>query len=247
MCDEWMPVLKLPIPFDQFSRLPRNGAYKYEYFDGAAYLSPRPKFYHAVLELGGQAGLPATAGNGTTRLRPVRAEDWEGLVPVFAAAFHRAQPFGGLENEAREEAARKSLAHTREGGDGPWIEAASFVAIGPAAGDRPVGAALVTLLPDADPAAWGSFHWREPPPPDALARRLGRPHLTWIFVAPPHEGRGVGTSQLAAAARALLGLGYRRLASTFLLGNESSMLWHWRTGFRLAAYPGSLRRPPPAE
>jgi hypothetical protein len=33
------------------------------------------------------------------------------------------------------------------------------------------------------------------------------------------------------------------LASTFLLGNESSMLWHWRNGFQLLQYPGSRRRP----
>ena len=35
--------------------------------------------------------------------------------------------------------------------------------------------------------------------------------------------------------------GYKELASTFLLGNESSTLWHWRMGFRLLAYPGSMR------
>ena len=31
------------------------------------------------------------------------------------------------------------------------------------------------------------------------------------------------------------------LASTFLLGNESSTLWHWRAGFRCLPYPGSMR------
>jgi hypothetical protein len=46
---------------------------------------------------------------------------------------------------------------------------------------------------------------------------------------------------LAAAGNALLELGYRELLTTFMLGNESSMLWHWRNGFRLLAYPGSFR------
>jgi hypothetical protein len=46
---------------------------------------------------------------------------------------------------------------------------------------------------------------------------------------------------LAAAVRELLALGYTQLASTFLAGNDSSTLWHWRNGFQLLAYPGSLR------
>ena len=63
-----------------------------------------------------------------------------------------------------------------------------------------------------------------------------------MFVSPLDAGRGVGTALLNAAARELLALGYTELASTFLLGNESSMLWHWRNGFRLLQYPGSRRR-----
>jgi hypothetical protein len=97
----------------------------------------------------------------------------------------------------------------------------------------------VTLLPPGDPCAWDSYSWPGPPPEDSIARRLGRPHLTWIFAA--RAGQGTGTALLAAAVRGLLGLGYTELASTFLLGNESSMLWHWRNGFRLLPYPGSWR------
>jgi L-amino acid N-acyltransferase YncA len=65
--------------------------------------------------------------------------------------------------------------------------------------------------------------------------------LTWIFVGPWHAGHGVGTALLAHAIQGLLGLGYTELLSTFLLGNTSSMLWHWRNGFRLLPYPGSPR------
>jgi len=46
-------------------------------------------------------------------------------------------------------------------------------------------------------------------------------------------GQGLGSTLLASAATALRGLGYRDLASTFLVGNERSALWHWRNGFRL--------------
>src|SRR5207249_5740867 len=105
-----------------------------------------------------------------------------------------------------------------------------------------LGAILPTLMPVADLTEFNAGFWREPPPPDCLERRLGRPHLTWIFVGPWHAGHGVGTALLAAVTRELLALGYKELASTFLLGNESSMLWHWRNGFQLQPYPGSWRK-----
>jgi GNAT superfamily N-acetyltransferase len=231
-----MPPLELKIEIGQFHQLPRHPAYKYEYFGRQAWLSPRPRFYHALLpldELPAEVPLPASV-----TLRAVRSEDWDQLPAVFAAAFRAQQPFSGLENEARRAAAQRSLTQTRTGGDGPWIEAASFVA---ELEESPVGAILATLLPLGDPTRSDSYHWSEPPPPDCIARRLGQAHLTWIFVAPALAGQGVGAGLLRAAGRALLNMGYRELLSTFLLGNDSSMLWHWRMGFRLLSYPESRR------
>jgi GNAT superfamily N-acetyltransferase len=241
MCDEWMAALDLPLTPEQFRRLPRHAAYKYEHFSGRTWINPRPRYYHALLDLGhGNAGAADGAAPGLM-LRPWQEADWEGLAPLFAAAFRAQQPFAGLDDGPRLEAARKSLRHTRSGGDGPWIEPASYVAAVPGEG-HPVGAILLTLLPAGDLTGWDGYHWTEPPPADAIIRRLGRPHLTWVFVAPLSAGRGVGTALLHAAVRQLLALGYAELASTFLLGNDSSMLWHWRNGFRLLAYPGSRRR-----
>jgi GNAT superfamily N-acetyltransferase len=241
MCDEWMPRLELPITYEQFEQLPRNAAYKYEYFHERAWLNPRPRYYHALLDLPAWASHAQEGASRTAKLRPVRSSDWEELAPLFSAAFERQQPFCGLGGERAIIAARKALEHTCNGGDGPWIEQASFIAT---EGDDgvDVGGLLTTLLPDSDPSGWHSYHWKEPPPPDALARRMGRPHLTWIFVSPLFAGRGVGTLLLSAAVRELLALGYKELASTFLIGNDSSTLWHWRNGFRLLAYPGSWRR-----
>lgn len=241
MCDEWMPRLELAITFEQFQQLPRNPAYKYEYFKERAYLNPRPRYYHALLDLEPWAARPLVGASPSAKLRAVQASDWEDLVPLFSAAFARQQPFSGLDKERALLAARKSLEHTRTGGDGPWIEQASFVATDEDVGAA-VGALLVTLLPDSDPSGWHSYYWREPPPADALVQKIGRPHLTWIFVSPLWAGQGVGTLLLSATVHELLALGYKQLASTFLIGNESSMLWHWRQGFRLLAYPGSQRR-----
>jgi GNAT superfamily N-acetyltransferase len=241
MCDEWMRYQKLSITFEEFLALPRNNAYKYEYFGGQAHLTPRPKFYHALLDMEAFAAAPQAAADPDVRLRPLETADWVSLAPVFAWAFERQQPFGGLADDQRVEACKGSLERTRSGGDGPVIEAASFVALdGP--GGAAVGAILVTLLPDANPSEWGSFHWREPPPPDCVAQRLGRPHLTWIFVHPFCAGRGTGTALLIGAVQSLRALGYREMASTFLPTNESSAMWHWRNGFRLVEYPGSTRR-----
>jgi L-amino acid N-acyltransferase YncA len=63
-----------------------------------------------------------------------------------------------------------------------------------------------------------------------------------IFVSPFFAGKGVGTLLLSVAVRELLDQGYQQPASTFLIGNDSSMLWHWRNGFRLLPCPGSIRR-----
>lgn len=239
MCDDWMPTLRFNLSREQFDQLPRNSAYRYEYISGQTYLSPRPRHYHAQLELAKVAESTLSRRvKPETVLRPLRAPDWAMLEPVFSGAFRSIQPFGSLDHATRRQAARNCLDRTRTGGDGPWIEHASFVA---EQGEELLGTILITLLPEGDPCDWDSYRWQEPPPGDYLIRRAGRPHLTWIFVKPGLTGNGLGSSLLAAASRELLALGYQHLLSTFMLGNDSSMLWHWRNGFQLLAYPGSLR------
>jgi len=237
MCDEWMVRLDLPITVEQFQRLPRHAAYRYDYFEGRAWINPKPRYYHAMLDL---ATAPAEGDSPHARTRPFQADDWDRLPELFASAFRGLQPFGGLADAERAEAARQCLKQTREGGDGPWIERASHVALS-ADGETMLGAALITLTPPADPTSWDGFRWTKPPPADAVARRIGRPHLTWIFVTPARTGEGVGTLLLHAATRSLREMGFTELASTFLVGNDSSTLWHWRNGFRLLTYPGSRR------
>ncbi len=239
MCDQWMPAIMLPLTWNQFHQLPRNSAYKYEYLEGKVYLNPRPRHYHALLDL-----QPIQASDEVI-VRPLHPKEFEKLVPLFAGTFRSIQPFGSLDDETRKEAARQALERTRTGGDGPLIEQASFLAFPQNRNEAvdkpdPIGAILMTLLPEGDPRDWENYRWKEPPPPDCIEHRLGRPHLTWIFVGPLHAGRGVGTALLAAAVKALLDMGLKELVSTFMLGNDSSMLWHWRNGFRLLSYPGLI-------
>jgi GNAT superfamily N-acetyltransferase len=242
MCDEWMPFLKVPMTYEHFHQLPRHAAYKYEYLNDEAWCTPRPNYHHALLDLPPLAEAPLPQADPRAVLRPLLPADWDDTLPgVFAAAFRNQQPFSGVPRDQAHAAAHKALTQTRDGHDGPWIEPASFVAV-EGAEQHVIGAILLTLLPLTDLSEWDAYHWPEPPPPDWLERRLGRPHVTWVFVSPLFTGQGVGTALLNAAVRQLLALGYTELASTFLAGNDSSMLWHWRQGFRLLAHPASERR-----
>jgi hypothetical protein len=243
MLDRWFHTIKLPMTLKQFHQLPQNPAYKYEYFDHYAWLSPRPNFYSARLEL----CPPRDKVTGETDadepvvFREFEERDWPRLTRLFSVAFHQVQPFAGLSDRRRLEGARSCLKRTREGGDGPLIHRACHVALSKEGGHH-VGAILVTLIPMIDLDQFWSMRWRSPPPPDCVEKRLGRPHLTWIFVGPWHARHGVGTGLLARASRSLLKLGYTEIISSFILGNSSSMLWHWRNGFELLPYLGSTGR-----
>src|SRR5262249_30772905 len=87
MCDEWMPGIRLPLTWEQYQQLPRNADYKYEYLDGVAYLTPRPKHYHAILDLQPLEADPAVS------VRRAEVTDFTELIPLFAGTFRRIQPF----------------------------------------------------------------------------------------------------------------------------------------------------------
>jgi len=237
-----MRPLRFALDHADFVELPRHPAYRYRYEDGQAVITPLPRYFHCRLDL---AGGPADAGQtrpwpgtGAGLIRPVQDADWGDLAALFALAFREVEPFAGLNETGALHAARMALAQTRTGGDGPVIGPACLVA--EEAGL--VGAALTTLVPPGDPTAESGYAWSEPPPSDAVATRHGRPHLTWIFVRPFATGRGVGAALLAAVRRELRALGFGEVLSTFLDGNTSSMLWHWRMGFALLQHPESFRR-----
>ena len=225
MIDDWYSMIKLPLTIKQFRRLPRNAAYKYEYFDGRAVLSPRPNGYYALLDLNTFAPPFADVMPiERVAIRTLQEGDWTRMPALCAAAFHRVPPFAALKDKKRLKAAEDCLGRTREGGDGPIVDEACFVAV---EDDRPVGAILITL-----------------PRKHSVKEAVGLPNLTWVFVGPFHTRRGVGTALLDHAVQALRRLGYSRLVSAFLVGNESSMLWHWQAGFRLPEQPWSLRAIP---
>lgn len=228
MIRDWFRSLELPIPFAEFVRLPRHPAYKYEFFGGRAVLTPRPRYRHAIVDLAALTAANSTSiALATVDIRPLRAGDWAHLPELLAAAFRDVPPFAALSEDARVSAARECLDFTRAGDDGCVVVPACFVAQDTRRAMRPDGAVLITSIP----------------PLDGGAQESRQPHLTWIMVAPWRRGQGLGSTLLRCAATALRALGYRELASTFLVGNERSALWHWRHGFRLL--PADVPLPSP--
>jgi GNAT superfamily N-acetyltransferase len=216
---------------EEFEKLPRNGGYRYAYVNGVASLTPNVIYYRARLDLRSGEGLQVQLPDSRLTIRRLADSDWPVLPALFADAFDQMQPFGSLVRPARVEVGGALMDQTREGGDGPFLSEASLVAC-----DRfgqHLGAILLTLAPPPGPPGEDTFVWHTDLPPQAIARCLGRPHLTWVFVASGMAGRGVGTRLLAEACLRLRAGGFNELVTTFIRGNEASALWHWRNGFRL--------------
>lgn len=237
MSDEWMPAFQLPLTRANFERLPRHSAFKYEWSAGTAWISPWPRHGHAQLRLGRFRADPAELGRA--QVRPLQSEDEAALAPVFAEAFGHLQPYASLDDATLDKASTKAMRQTFRGGDGVLAPAASFVALSEGA---IAGAILITLIPGGDPSDVTSMEWHEPPPPHLWENAQGQPHLTWIFVNRHTQGDGIGTLLLQHSVRALKRQGYKTLWTTFLVGNDSSLLWHWRNHFELLPSMFSKRR-----
>ena len=216
MIHDWFSAIELPLTKRQFRQLPQNPAYKYEYFDGRAWLSPRPKNYHAVLNLqefvrpGSQRGdrRRACHPRRTRRRLAAVARIIFRCVPTRAALCKpdgRRSPGGGRRllvlyaRVRRRPAGRRSL---------PGCVAR---------GGRHVG--------------WGEPHYASAGRCHRARDRPAAPDMDLRRSARCTPGRRMALLEMAVPA--LRRLGYTGLASTFLLGNESSMLWHWRAGFKL--------------
>lgn len=236
--DRWFPRIEIPMTWAQFRQLPQHPAYRYEYLDGVARLTGRPRRYHALRTFADRAPREWHSA-GDVRIERLDVSGSPELPQLFADAFAATAPLSLLEPEQRTTAAADCLARTWSGEFGVYVEPASFVAV---AGDRLCAAILVTLVQAGDLEAFDDPRWGEPPPAGALEQRWGRPHVTWVLTAPDKGRQGLATALLERSVSALSQLGYRELASTFLLGNEASMLWHWRNGFHLLSYVGSSRR-----
>ena len=108
MLDRWFSIIKLPVSLKQFHQLPQNPAYKYEYINKTAWISPRPKFYNARLALHPHCEpAPETVdAQEAIGFRRFEEADWARLTHLFAGAFSRLQPYASLSDRRRLESAR---------------------------------------------------------------------------------------------------------------------------------------------
>ena len=226
MLDDFARTLEFTVPREVWERMPRHPAYKYELMRGETWISTRHRSHGCRLALA--SFVPADAIDNDVSIRPIADDDWLTLAKPLAAAARTIPPLDMLLDDERL-GATELLAHARDGGEGPLVPGASFVAIDRDGG--PIGAAVVSLVRP----------WREAiDRPDVATE----PNLTWIFVTPWQHRRGVGTSLLASVVAALRVAGHATLCSGFTPGNDTSMRFHWRNGFALEPDPlgRSVRR-----
>jgi GNAT superfamily N-acetyltransferase len=234
MLEQWYRQIRLRIPFEEWQQLPPLADYKNEYYEGTAVWSPRPKWQNAVLDLASPLVVESEAAFATDgfkksiRIRSIVDADWEKLPSVMAAAFHRIPPFRALNDRDQLQATHDCIFHTRDGGDGELLADACLVAVDD---DGHIDGAILVTRWTSDGVHDGEM--MRALPTDA--------HITWVFVALLDAGHGIGTAMLVEAVAGLRRHGFRRLFTTFTSGNESSMRWHWRNGFKLLPNPLSPR------
>lgn len=236
MLNDWYPRLHLPLSASDLSLLPRHPGYAYRVTGDGTELIPQPQLAHTLLSLGdpGPAFPPRVTGV------PIQPGDWPALSDLFREAFESSQPFASLSADQRDELVRECIDRTRAGQDGLLIPDATIL-VRREGDQRLMGACLLSLTPAGPLDDFSSPLWSEAPPEKPIAERWGRPHLTWIMVSPVFARQGIATQLLGQAVAALRQLGYRELSSTLLTDNLPSLLWHWKSGFRLVALPGASR------
>jgi GNAT superfamily N-acetyltransferase len=227
---------------EDFDRLPRHADYRWEYYDGALQICPRMHTHDAYLALRPPDDRPLPENDERARIRPLADTDWDEMVPVFGGAMADVPPFANLDEGDRKAAARDCLNYTRTGGDGALLVPACFVAVDERRDGDVIGGILITVLKERHRRHFDGVRSLVEPPPARTEPDLGQSHLCWIFVSRWSAGHGIGKSLLAASTRVLWDLGHRELATTFLRSNWSSVLWHWRNGFRLLPSYAALLR-----
>lgn len=216
--DRYVTPLRLPMAIDTFWRFPHLAAYRTEYLDGHAELTYRPRLSMARIAVLPRAER-GVAGVAFSRLDVTTHHD--ALAKLFVAAFTRVPPVDAMPATTRRHAADAALRHTASDGDGAVVPEACLIATDTHDGHA-VGAMIVTRI---------QLRADEWPEPDALPADLV--NLTWAFVAPSHQRRGIAGALLDRTLVALAARGVPWLVSHFSVDNPPAVMWHWRNGFEL--------------
>lgn len=232
MWEQWMPTLRLGMTREEFQQLPRNPSFTYDFVDGEVYIRPFPLIYHGCLDLQNYHSPKDLHIRNGISIQPLENAKILGLSNLFDECFKTVQPFAGMSERQRQEAVRYCLDRTQSGKDGLCLDDSCFCAKDQE--QRIVAAIIITQLERIDELSILNANKMN-------EQKNYEPHLTWIFVHPAYGRSGVGTALLRQSASVLGSQNYHRLYSSFLPGNLTSILWHWRNGFQLLSGPGSLR------
>ncbi len=234
MLPDWFVPAQIRMTWEEFQKLPRHPAYRYEYRNGELRQSGRPILRNCRIKTEFQAASKVDDRIEALRLSFADLKNFNGqaLTTLFKQAFARSAPYFSLSPAELDQAVQDHFLSVLQAHPWPIAWSASRLLLKESS-NEPVAASVVTLVPDANWTDFTDPKWQQQAPPDALEKCWGHPHLTWIFVSPQYQRHGIGSILLSEARNEVRNLGYRNLFSTFLVGDYESMLWHWKQGFEL--------------
>jgi GNAT superfamily N-acetyltransferase len=197
--------VQFAVDSDVFRALPRHPDWSYDWLDGQARLSYRPRPLPLVRGLGRVPRRPTRVS-----IEPAEDRDRRDLLALVAGVWGALDPF-----RAGSLAAAPRFARTLDGRDDPWDP--GVLVARPADGSPSQAVGLVALNA-----------WR---PAGAPATALAEPGLCWLTVAPGWRHEGVATALLAAAVEAARHTGAGELHSAVSVANTAAVAWHWVNGF----------------
>lgn len=216
--DDYATPLKLPMTIDTFARFPRVPGYRSELQGGNLVLTHAPRLSMARLRV--WARQPRMIDGISICPLDVRTSQ-EPLAKLFTEAFAHLAPLDTMAPTTRRHAADAEMKHVVAAGHGPLMDRSCFGAFD--ARGKPIGAAIVTRL------SLRSDEWPEVEMPPIL------PNLTWLFVIPDKQRRGIGTVLLDHVISSLAAETLPWLVSHLAIDNLTSTMFHWRSGFELVS------------
>lgn len=200
--------MRVPMPFRTFERLPRHPDWRYEYWDGTAHLSHRPR----------SVGFERLAAAPITRdvaddvqVVPCSEVDPAAVTALLTNVWSDEEPYRCFDPDECAQILGAEVARSLEGGL-PALGHAGLVR------GQLIGAVLVTTAIRS-------------------ATDRDQPELTWLTVRHEARSRGVATALLRGVCERLSADGRPRLHSACSAANVPSLRWHLSSGFTLAPDP----------
>ena len=201
-----MDDFRKEMTWDEFLVYPRKFGWKYEYFDGALYLSPAwtavATFRLTPNELLNREVNTCVRLKPAASIRSLQQQDVDSLLALFCECFDNSIEYAGSGPEDLMKYAHRTLDRFFGQSSAPYLNRCRVAVLNGSI----VGCSMIA----------NSEH-------GAI--------LQPIFVAPGVQRQGIATQLLVSSTKTLTDHGIAELRSQCNLGNEASMAWHTRCGF----------------